>query len=129
MSIKEHFDQTQRERNNSDPEDEPPTGCMELEIFESEGLTFQHCPTLDESSRWADTSEDPDWEASYEKHCETTDTVLTDTGGAASVAYSGPTTTRADETVRKTLLFVCGDKSCECQGKKSFHSVTSCPSR
>ena len=101
--------------------DESPNGkrrCVRHRTFGDMELTFQNCNTL--SGLFPDGSKSGDSEGDYKEHCESRDMVLEDTGGAASVANSGPTTASAERTVFKKLVFACGDQSCACQGQRMY---------
>ena len=101
--------------------DETPNGkrrCVRRRTFGDMELTFQNCNTL--SGLFPDGSKSGDPEGDYNEHCESRDMVLEDTGGAASVANSGPTTACAERTVFKKLVFACGDQACACQGQRMY---------
>ena len=93
-------------------------GDEQREIFSDMGLTYEKVKTV--QGTFADMSESVDSEDEYVKWCDTRDTVLENTGGACSLAYSGPTSASVDKTVIKQLVFSCGDPTCPCQGKKMF---------
>ena len=65
-------------------------------------------------------TESADSDEEFDNLCATRDTVLKDTSGVCSLAYSGPTSASVDDTVLKQLVFSCGDETCECQGTKMY---------
>ena len=88
------------------------------EAFASMGLTFQKVEPP--NGTWADMTENADPEQEYEQAMETARVVLGDTGGARSLAFSGPTSMSADRTVAKHLVFPCGGEACECPTPQLF---------
>jgi hypothetical protein len=93
-------------------------GEEQREIFSGLGLTFNKVKTV--QGMFADLSESVDSDEEYVIWSATRDTVLEDTSGACSLAYSGPTSASADDTVVKQLVFSCGDQTCPCQGEKMY---------
>ena len=92
-------------------------GDDEREVFSDMGLTFKKVKTV--QGVFADMTESVDSEEEYQKLCEIRN-FLADTGGACSLAYAGPTSASADETVLKKLVFSCGDRACPCQSTKRY---------
>ena len=93
-------------------------GDEKREIFSGMGLTFKKVKTV--QGMFADMTESADSDEEFNKLCATRDTVLEDTSGACSLAYSGPTSASADDTVVKQLVFSCGDQTCPCQDTKMY---------
>ena len=76
-------------------------GVTANEIFKTIGLSFKNSKSL-ESSAWADLSENTNEDD--DEMYETRKTVLQDTNNSVSLAKSGPTSTSADQTLKKLLF-------------------------